>query len=158
LIGNGPRDITVDHNTIDADGTTVLYVYGYPTGGVRPITGFQFTNNAARHGDYGINGAEASFGNGIITLYFTGGVVAGNWLPGGQAARYPNNYVNGTFDSGFVDIAAGNYAAVGGGPLTKRATDGSDIGAHTEPASVTNTILAGRGRPMPPSAVRILVR
>jgi hypothetical protein len=158
LIGNGPRDITVDHNTIDSDGTTVLYVYGYPAGGVRPVTGFQFTNNAARHGDYGINGAEASFGSGIVALYFSDGVVAGNWLPGGPASRYPNNYVDGTFESAFSDINVGNYTAVDGGPLKNRALDGSDIGALTEPVSVINAILAGRGRPAAPSSLRIVVR
>ncbi len=59
LLGNEPRDIVVDHNTIDHDGTTVVYSYGNNTT-VLPIRGFQFTNNATRQGEYGINGADFS--------------------------------------------------------------------------------------------------
>ena len=62
LIGDEPRDVVIDHNTFDFDGTTVLYAYGGTSGAPRRMTGFQFTNNAAPHGDYGINGASASTG------------------------------------------------------------------------------------------------
>ena len=128
LIGNGPADIVVDHNTVDADGTTISYVYG-GAGGAQ-IPGFQFTNNAFRHSDYGMNGADGAFGNGIISMYFPDGIVRGNWLQGGAASRYPTGtYFDGTFASGFLDIAARNYTAASNGPLYRRATDGTNIGA-----------------------------
>ena len=149
LLGNMPRDITVDHNTIDADGTTVAYVYGDATGAVRPVEGFQFTNNAARHGLYGINGAVLSFGNGVISGYFPGGIVQGNWLQGGFAARYPaGNYFSGTFASGFVDSASGDYRASPAGPLVRAATDGTDIGASFQMlAAVLQDVIHGQSVP-----------
>jgi len=84
LLGDGPRDIVIDHNTFEFDGTTLLYVYGAP-----PVTGFSFTNNAAPHGTYGINGAGASSGTATLKTFFPGAVVKGNWLSGGQSGRYP---------------------------------------------------------------------
>ena len=41
-----------------------------PTSAPRTITGFRFTNNAAPHGDYGINGAERSTGTLTLHMYF----------------------------------------------------------------------------------------
>lgn len=159
LIGDGPRDVTVDHNTVDSDGTTVLYVYGRSSGGVRPVYGFRFTNNAARHGDYGINGAEAGFGKAIIALYFPDGVVAGNWLQGAAGSRYPNNYVDGgTFESAFTDALAADYSVALDGPLAYRGLEGGHIGASPTSTGVVNGILAGRGKPAAPQGMRIVVR
>src|SRR4029453_7042388 len=63
LIGDQPRDILVDHNTADFDGTTAVYVYGATGTAPKQITGFLFTNNAIRNGSYGINGANTASGN-----------------------------------------------------------------------------------------------
>lgn len=151
LVGNGPSDITVDHNTLDSNGTTVMYVYGAPSGGILPISRFQFTNNAARHRDYGMNGADAAFGNGVITAYFPEGTVRGNWLEGGYASRYPaDNYFNGTFASAFVGADSGDYSAAPGGPLASRATDGTHIGADFAVLSqVITAALSGNSPPRP---------
>src|SRR4029077_3411154 len=62
LIGDEPRDVVIDRNTFDIDGTTVLYAYGGTASAPRKITGFRFTNNVAPHQAYGINGASASSG------------------------------------------------------------------------------------------------
>ena len=130
LVGDEPRDIIVDHNTIDADGSTVLYAYGGTASAPRQITGFQFTNNATRHSTYGINGADSAFGFPALTTFFPGALVTGNWLQGGPAARYPEgNFFAGAFAEGFVDAAAADYRAAAGGPLAGRASDGTDIGA-----------------------------
>ena len=80
LIGDAPRDVTFDHNTFDFDGTTLLYAYGEEKGTPRPIKGFRFTNNAGRHGQYGINGADASPGKVAIERYFPDGTFTGNVL------------------------------------------------------------------------------
>lgn len=89
ILKNAPRDLVFDHNTFDFDGTTLLYAYGGTRAAPRQITGFRFTNNAAPHGTYGINGADASTGTLTFQIYFPGAVVTGNWLSGGTASRYP---------------------------------------------------------------------
>lgn len=161
LLGNGPRDITVDHNTIDADGTTVSYVYGPPGGGVLPVSGFRFTNNAARHGEYGMNGAEVGFGNAIISAYFPDGEVKGNWLQGGYAPRYPEgNYFERTFASAFANLPGSDYSPALDGPLANRATDGSHIGANAASLSaMVQSVAAGtRNGPTPPANLRVITR
>lgn len=156
LIGHGPRDIVVDHNTVDADGTTLLYVYSR-AGTVQPVRGFRFTNNAARHGTYGINGTESTFGLGIILLYFSDGVVAGNWLQGAPGQRYPNNYVDGgAFETAFVTAADGDYSVALGGPLAYRGMEGGHIGANSASTSTVSAIIGGRGRPAAPKGMRVV--
>jgi hypothetical protein len=84
LLGDGPRDVVIDGNTFEFDGTTLLYAYGSPKG-----SGFQFTRNAAPHGLYGINGAGASTGLPALQAFFLDAVVKDNWLSGGSSSKYP---------------------------------------------------------------------
>ena len=106
LVGDGPRDVVVDHNTFEMDGTTVVYVYGTPK-----ISGFQFTNNAAPHGSYGINGAGSSTGLPTLQAFFEAPQVTGNWLSGGQASRYPKgNRFEAPFDPAGAAAAGANLA------------------------------------------------
>ena len=129
LMGLEPRNIVIDHNTIDHDGTTVVYAYSSGSTPI-PMPGFQFTNNAARHGDYGINGSSTSTGLLTLSGYFPDGVVTRNWLPGGNPTRYPaGNYFSGSFLSGFVGPTYGDWRAAPGSVLIGTATDGTDIGA-----------------------------
>jgi hypothetical protein len=129
LMGLEPRDVIIDHNTIDSDGTTVVYAYAVGQTPV-PVPGFQFINNAARHGQYGINGANSSTGTLTLASYFPDGIVTKNWLQGGSATRYPaGNYFSGTFLSGFVDAPSGDWRPAPGSLLIGAATDGTDIGA-----------------------------
>lgn len=101
LIGDEPRDILVDRNTFEFDGTTVLYAHGGTSTAPRTIAGFQFTNNAAPHGQYGINGGDASTGTLTLLKYFPGAVVTGNWLSGGNSSRYPpGNRFESPFNAG----------------------------------------------------------
>jgi hypothetical protein len=138
LIGDEPRDITVEHNTLDFDGTTAVYAYGGTATAPRRITGFRFLNNAFRHNQYGINGASSASGNTALSAYFPGAVVQGNWLQGGTASRYPaGNFFSGTFADAFVDAGRADYRASVGSVLLGRATDGTNIGADT------STLLGG---------------
>jgi hypothetical protein len=89
LMGEAVRDVTIDHNTIDFDGTTLLYAYGGTAASPRVMNGVRFTGNAARHNDYGVNGADASPGTLTFQMYFPGIVFTGNWLSGGSPSRYP---------------------------------------------------------------------
>jgi hypothetical protein len=162
LIGDEPRDIVVDHNTIDAEGSAILYVHGGSASSPRQVPGFQFTNNAVRHRAYGINGAHYAWGNDIITGYFPGSVVAGNWLQGGTASRYPaGNHFGGTYEGAFMDVPAADYRQAPGGVLIGRATDGSNIGADlaTLLAGVQGVIDgAGSAAPRPPTNLRVITR
>jgi hypothetical protein len=122
-IGDGPQNVVFDHNTIDADGTTVLYAYGGTKTAPAQASGFQFTNNSARHGTYGINGADASTGNVTLQMYFPGAVVTGNWLSGGSSSRYPSgNRFDAPFDPG---ISGATLTALG---LSTAPKPGADIG------------------------------
>jgi hypothetical protein len=103
LVGDGPRDLAIEHNTFEFDGTTLLYVYGSPK-----IEGFRFTGNAAPHGTYGINGAGASTGTLTLQKFFDNPVIAGNWLSGGPSARYP---AGNRFEAPFNSSAGGQAGA-----------------------------------------------
>jgi hypothetical protein len=162
LIGDQPRDILVDHNTIDFDGTTAVYAYGGTAAAPKQITGFQFTNNATRHGQYGVNGANFSPGTATLAAYFPNAIVQGNWLQGGPSSRYPGgNLFSGTFAAAFTDAAGGDYRAAAASVLLNAATNRTNIGADTQ------TLLSGlRGviegtlaaRPGPPANLRVVVR
>jgi hypothetical protein len=120
----------VDHNTVDFDGSTAVYAYGGTAAAPGRITGFQFTNNAVRHNQYGINGANFVWGNSAIAGYFSDGTVRGNWLSGGTAARYPaGNFFSGPFASAFADLSQHDYRLSATSVLLGAATDGTNIGA-----------------------------
>jgi hypothetical protein len=130
LMGDGPRDIKVDHNTIDHDGASLVYVYGGTSASPATVSGFQFSNNLARHGNYGINGAWFPFGSGIIAAFFPDGLVDHNLFSGGPANRYPpGNYFNTDFPAVFMDLNAGDYRLNPSGMAKRAASDGTDLGA-----------------------------
>lgn len=130
LIGNEPRDIVIDHNTISHGGTSVIYLYGGTSSNPREIYGVRITNNAARHRTYGINGDFFPYGSGVISRFLPGAVVIGNYLAGGDAARYPaGNRFSGPFEAEFVDAANGDFRLSPSSQLRNTATDGADIGA-----------------------------
>ena len=130
LITAGPRDIVVDHNTIDANGSAIVYIAGGTPTAPEQVLGFRFTNNAARHNAYGINGTDVSFGNDMLAHFFPDAVFTRNWLQGGSSSRYPaGNLFGGTFAAAFVDITTENYHPAVGGVLWGQATDGTHIGA-----------------------------
>ena len=148
LITEGPRDIIIDHNTIDANGSAIVYVAGGTPTSPKQVTGFQFTNNAARHNNYGINGTDVGYGNAILHHFFPDAAFSRNWLQGGSASRYPaDNFFGGTYAGAFIDAAGGNYRPASGSPLWGAATDGSHIGARLDAlaaafASVSGTTTA----------------
>ena len=130
LVGDGPRDVTIDHNTISTTGSSVVYAYGGTATDPREVVNAVLTNNAARHGKYGIAGDYFPYGMGIIGAFFPGATVKGNYLAGGTASRYPaGNRFSGAFEEQFVDPAAGDFRLRPGSQLRGGATDGTDIGA-----------------------------
>ena len=68
-VGNGPVNVTVDHNTVLHTGN-VITAYGRSRGAFIPAPGFRFTNNVAAHNAYGIFGSSAGYRQRAITAYF----------------------------------------------------------------------------------------
>jgi hypothetical protein len=148
LIGDKPRDVVVDHNTIDFDGTTAVYAYGGSASVPATITGFRFTNNALRHNLYGINGASSSSGNAALAAYFPGSTVQKNWFQGGTASRYPaGNLFSGTFAAAFMDSATGDYRVSVSSVLIGAGTDGTNIGADISTLTAGITLAGGSTMP-----------
>jgi len=129
-IGGGPRDIVLEHNTIDANGSGVIYVYGGTSLDPQEVYGFVMRANAARHGSYGIHGASFGYGNDIIAHYFPDGVFECNYLAGAPPSRYPPcTIVDVPFEAQFVDVVRGDFTVRDDSVLKRAALDGSDIGA-----------------------------
>ncbi len=132
-LGDEPRDIIVEHNTIDANGSAVTYVYGGTSTDPREVYGLQMTANAARHNSYGINGASFGYGNAILTNYYPGAVFVANYLAGGSASRYPaGTLVSGVFTDQFVAASSGDFTVRPDSILKGAAPDGSDVGVDYE--------------------------
>ncbi len=130
LIGDEPRDVVFDHNTVSHSGGSVVYAYGGTLTAPRQVHGLRFTNNAARHNSYGFGGAFFAYGNGIIEGFFPDAVVKANYLAGGSASRYPaGNLMAGEFELEFVDVSGGDFRLRPASQLRGAATDGGDIGA-----------------------------
>jgi hypothetical protein len=130
MMGDEPRNVTVDHNTIDHAGASLVSVYGGSSTDRREILGFTFTNNLARHGKYGIFGAGSSTGLATIATYLPDAQVTRNLLSEGLAARYPaGNFFSPGFDSQFVDAGGGDFELRDSSPFRSAGTDGLDLGA-----------------------------
>ena len=106
-IDAGPRDVILEHNTVDANGSGVVYVVGGTSLDPKEVYGFEMTANAARHGSYGIHGAYFGYGNDIIAHYFP--EACSNQLPGRSASvEIPaGTLVTPPFEAQFVNTAAG---------------------------------------------------
>jgi hypothetical protein len=156
LMGDGPRDIILEHNTIDSDGNTVLNVYGGTSGDPREVYGFRMVANAARHGAYGINGAFFGYGNGILNGFFPGAVFTANYLAGGSSARYPaGNLFAGAFNDQYPNIAVADYTVREGSLLKRAAPDGADIGVDYAALEARVATVGALTAPAPPSNLSI---
>ncbi|HEU4889899.1 MAG TPA: PKD domain-containing protein, partial [Vicinamibacterales bacterium] len=117
-MGDEPRDVKLCHNTIDSNGTTVVYVYGGTATDPREVLGFEYAGNAARHNNYGMNGGFFTFGNAILNAWYPGYKWEANYLAGASASKYPaGTLVISPFENQFVDTAAGDYTVRAGSPL-----------------------------------------
>jgi hypothetical protein len=130
LIGDEPRDIVVDHNTIDHSGTSLVSVYGGTSADRREVYGFRYTNNLARHGKYGVFGNGMSTGTSTINTYFPGSEFRRNLFSGGSASKYPiDNFFGPAFDDQFTDWSSGDFTLLNSSPFKNAGTDGKDLGA-----------------------------
>jgi hypothetical protein len=135
-IVGGPRDVTVDHNTIISDhGSGVIQVDG------PPILEFKFTNNLAKHNSYGIIGTSHAVGSDTISAFFPASEIRSNVLAGGSAGSYPagNSFpAPDQFQAQFVSYAGGDYHLLGNSPWHRAALDGLDLGAVFGAASTSS--------------------
>ena len=153
-IGDEPRNVILEHNTIDHNGGSLVYVYGGTSTDPREVYGFQMIANAARHGSYGVNGSYFTYGNAILANYYPDAIFLANYLAGGSTSRYPaGTLVSGTFPGQFVDPSAGDFTVAAGSILQNAAPDGSDVGAdYPALAARVDGVVAGvpSGNPPPP--------
>ena len=124
----GPRDITVDHNTIIQD-----HAYGIVQVQGPPVMGFVFTNNLARQNAYGIIGQDRAPGSDTIAAYFPASSVTDNVIADGDARRYPagNRFPSSAeFRSQFVGYDRGDFRLTAASPWNGAGTDGISLGAN----------------------------
>jgi len=124
----GAADVTVDHNTVFADGTSDLYADGPAS------PGFVFTNNIMQNNAWAIMGNSTSPGNATIATFFPGSRFFGNVIAGADPSTYPsgNFYPRALSDVGFVNLSGGNYRLSTSSPYVRSATDGTDVGANLD--------------------------
>jgi hypothetical protein len=125
---NAAADVTIDHNTIFADGTSDIFADGSAS------TGFVFTNNLMQNNAWAIMGNSSSPGNGTIATFFPRSQFFGSVIAAASAATYPvGNFYPATLSAvGFVDLANGNYRLSSSSPYKRSATDGTDVGANID--------------------------
>jgi hypothetical protein len=139
VIGGEPRDIIIDHNTVQHTGNIVTFYFGSyitPSGSrvtAGTISGFVFTNNLIRHNAYGIFGSGQSFGNVSLNYYAPGAVVRRNGFASDAniASRYPPDNVFQpfvTFMANFLDPNARDYRLVPSSMFIDAGLDGRDLG------------------------------
>jgi hypothetical protein len=128
LIGDGPRHVVVDHNTVIQSGAAVS-VYGAPTGG------FVFSNNLVRDNGLGIKGDGRAPGLDSITAYLPGAIVTHNVFAEGNGKHIPpgnHHPSHAVWVAQFRDYQAGDYSLAPGSSYRGAGTDGRDIGVDAD--------------------------
>jgi hypothetical protein len=134
LIGGGPANIIIDHNTVIQSGSVVQF-YGTQNGRPWVIDDLHFTNNLARHNQFGIIGESAGIGRTAITAYVSHDEFRRNVLAGGDASRYPpDNLFPSVAElmAQFIDSAHDDYRLRPASSFRSAGTDGSMLGANME--------------------------
>ncbi|MGE3508400.1 MAG: carbohydrate-binding protein [Vicinamibacterales bacterium] len=126
LLSTGGDRVTVDHNTIFTDGTSVIYA------GDAPQTNFTFTNNILPDNAWAIMGSNSAEGTRTLATYFPDAVVRNNIIAGAPASQYPtgNFYPASMSSVGFIDLSGGNFRLSATSPYRNAATDGADVGVR----------------------------
>jgi len=130
-IGGGPKNITFDHNTVDNNGTSIIFFYGgySPTG--KSITGFELTNNLLRDNKYGIYGDATGTGTVGLNAYTPNPIVLNNTFAGGVAKLYPtgNDFPTlAVWLADFASVATADYRLKTTSLSKTAGTDGKDLG------------------------------
>ena len=126
-IGNGPSDVTIEHNT-GFQTAQILYA-----GGAIPGHNFVFRDNIAPHNAYGVFGDGAGVGLATLNKYFPEFKFMANVL---ISNPFPKNYPSDNFNAagiaavGFTNVAAGDYSLTSSSPYSQKGTDNTDIGIN----------------------------
>ena len=146
VIGNGPRDIAFDHNTVDNDGNDTIFIYAgkAPTG--TAIYGLEITNNLLRDNLYGIFGDGSQEGAKTFQTYAPDAYFAGNTYGTASPQLYPGGNYYPTLAqwlADFVNRAAGDYSLLPGSLSRGAALDGTDAGVNL--SSLASALAASGG-------------
>jgi hypothetical protein len=131
-IGEGPPEISVEHNTIIHSGNLVT-VYGGSRDAPSAAERFVFRNNISPHNANGVIGQGIALGTDTISAYFPGSVFLRNALAGGRASRYPADNLFPDMDQfaqQFVSYAQHDYRLTASSEFRRAATDGADLGVN----------------------------
>jgi hypothetical protein len=138
VMTHGPRDVTIDHNTlIQRASSGIAKLEGQ-------IEGFVFTNNVTSHGAFGIIASDHGIGNDSIRAALPGARISGNVIAGGNGSVYPpgNRFPSvDEFRRQFVNFSGGDFRLVSDSDWIGAGSDGRDLGA---------TLIPAPGRPVPP--------
>src|SRR5256885_11259982 len=88
IIGAGPKNITFDHNTVDNNGASTIFIYGGATPTGVQIVGFTLTNNLLKQNSWAIYGDAIGPGQPALAHYAPGAT----GLPQTFAGRSPKLY------------------------------------------------------------------
>lgn len=131
LIGEGPSEVTIEHNTVSQSGN-ILMAFGGTRAKAIPISGFRFRDNLVKHNEYGVHGSDRSPGQDSLDWYFPGAQFQSNGIAGGDARRYPqgNAFLSeAEFEAQFVAPAAGDFRLKPDSRFRGAASDKKDLGA-----------------------------
>ena len=131
LIGEGPSDIAIEHNTVSQSGN-ILSAYGGTTADPKEIAGFVFRDNLIRHNEFGVHGANRAIGQDTLKTFFPDAIFQSNVIGGGDSKRYPggNTFISDRdFNGAFVDAAGGDFRLAASSRLRGAGSDGRDVGA-----------------------------
>lgn len=147
LVGQGPSDIAIEHNTIIQTGN-ILMVYGGTRQDPQPILGLRFRDNLVRHNLYGVHGADRAVGQDTLTTFFPGAVFRDNAIAGGDARSYPagNTFIApDEFDRQFVNPAQGEFSLRANSRFRGAASDGRDLGVDMNALMIALGLRQARG-------------
>jgi hypothetical protein len=131
-IGEGPSELTVEHNTIIQTGN-VITAYGGSRDNPAASEKFVFRNNISPHNANGVIGQSLAVGNDTINAFFPGAVFLRNALGGGRASRYPGDNLFPEmehFQQQFVNYAGRDFRLRSDSEFRRAATDGADLGVN----------------------------
>ena len=129
-IGEGPAEISIEHNTIIQTGN-VVSAYGGTRQAPSAAERFVFKDNIALHNANGVIGQGLAVGNDTLSKYFPGAAFYRNVLAGGVASRYPADNAFPTvawLTEQFQDATSHDYRLRAGSSLRQSGSDNRDLG------------------------------
>ena len=124
-------NLVIENNTVIHDGAVTI-AFG------DPIHGMVFRNNIVFHNVYGFFGDGVGPGKPALAKYFPQAIITNNVIVGGDARDYgaANLYPTSSNQIGFADPGKSDYRLRSDSPFMKKGSDGKQIGANLDPATV----------------------